>query len=176
MCYIQCLFPEWNVDVEFNREGAYRDGRHRASKTDFEWIIRKPDIIIHKRWPQGPNLALILIKGYWNTDSCQNDREVALSLKQRGYKAQPLKRVHIPKSNGKTRALGIPTLRDRAMQALYLMAVEPVAETKADPNSYGFRPYRSTADAEERCFKVLCNKKSVPVSYTHLTLPTNREV
>ena len=36
MCYIQCLFPEWNVDVEFNREGAYRDGRHRASKTDFE--------------------------------------------------------------------------------------------------------------------------------------------
>lgn len=92
-----------------------------------------------------------------NTEKMQ----LALSLKQRGYKAQPLKRVHIPKSNGKTRALGIPTLRDRAMQALYLMAVEPVAETKADPNSYGFRPYRSTADAEERCFKVLCNKKSV---------------
>ena len=44
---------------------------------------------------------------------------------------------------------------------LYLMAVEPVAETRADPNSYGFRPYRSTADAEERCFKVLCNKQSV---------------
>ena len=61
-----------------------------------------------------------------NTEKMQ----LALSLKQRGYKAQPLKRVHIPKSNGKTRALGIPTLRDRAMQALYLMAVEPVAETK----------------------------------------------
>jgi RNA-directed DNA polymerase len=86
--------------------------------------------------------------------------QLALSLKQRGYKAQPLKRVYIPKRNGK-RALGIPTLRDRAMQALYLLAVEPVAEMQADSNSYGFRPYRSTADAVERCFKVLCNKHSV---------------
>ena len=87
--------------------------------------------------------------------------QLALSLKQRGYKAQPLKRVYIPKRNGKKRPLGIPTLRDRAMQALYLMALEPIAEIQADPNSYGFRPYRSTADAAERCFKVLCNKSSV---------------
>ena len=41
------------------------------------------------------------------------------------------------------------------------MALEPIAETQADPNSYGFRPYRSTADAVERCFKALCNKPSV---------------
>ena len=85
--------------------------------------------------------------------------QLALSLKQKGYKAQPLKRVTIPKRNG-TRALGIPTLRDRAMQALYLMAIEPVAEMQADPNSYGFRPYRSTADAAEHCFKALCRKQS----------------
>ena len=54
----------------------------------------------------------------------------------------------------------VPTLRDRAMQALYLLAVEPIAEMQADFNSYGFRPYRSTADAAERCFKVLCSKHS----------------
>src|SRR5208283_3121278 len=51
---------------------------------------------------------------------------------------------------------GIPTMKDRAMQALYLLALEPIAETAADPNSYGFRPKRSTADALQQCFNVLC--------------------
>lgn len=85
---------------------------------------------------------------------------LSMSLKQRGYKAQPLKRVYIPKSNGKKRPLGIPTLLDRSMQALYLLALEPVSEMQADLNSYGFRPRRSTADAIERAFTVLCRRSS----------------
>src|SRR5262245_25215957 len=53
-------------------------------------------------------------------------------------------------------------MSDRAMQALHLLALEPVAESQADRNSYGFRPYRSTADAMMQCFTVLAQKQSAP--------------
>lgn len=79
----------------------------------------------------------------------------AMKLKQEGYKAKPLKRVYITKSNGKKRPLGIPTMTDRAMQALEALALDPIIESISDKRSFGFRKGRSCQDAMEQLFRRL---------------------
>jgi RNA-directed DNA polymerase len=94
-------------------------------------------------------------------DNPEKKSKAIESLKQRGYKALPLRRIYIPQNNGtnKMRPISIPAMADKAMQALYLLALDPIAETNADPNTYGFRVERSTADAIEQCFRALCNSQ-----------------
>nr|ATX62071.1 hypothetical protein [Tremella fuciformis]ATX62116.1 hypothetical protein [Tremella fuciformis] len=93
-------------------------------------------------------------KQVWRDDSAKMDAVLKL-MDLSDYEPKPVRRIYIPKSNGKLRPLGIPTLFDRAVQALYLLALDPVAEAKADKMSYGFRKGRSTHQAVQMAMNCL---------------------
>lgn len=98
-------------------------------------------------------------KELWNTPAVKM-RNV-LILTDKGYKAKPLRRVFIEKpGKKKKRPLGIPCMYDRAMQALYALALDPVSETTADEKSFGFRRGRSAQDACEYIFTALSRRTS----------------
>ena len=142
---------------------AIREDKYRKAKS-LQWLlthsyyakliaIRK---VTQNRGSKTPGVDKIL----WKTST--QKLNAVTQLNRRGYKALPLRRIYIPKNGNKQklRPISIPPMKCRAMQALHLLALEPIAETIVDKNSYGFRPRRSCADAIEQCFIILAKKSS----------------
>ncbi|MCC4851902.1 MULTISPECIES: group II intron reverse transcriptase/maturase [Vibrio] len=140
---------------------ATREKKYSKVKS-LQWLLthsRSAKLLAVKRVSQNKGSKTSGIDGVtWNTDVRR--MKAVNQLSRKAYSAKPLKRIYIPKKNGKLRPLGIPCMIDRAQQALHLLALEPVSETLADLNSYGFRTNRSTADAVSQCFKCLALKRS----------------
>ena len=171
-CAPTCRAGNWD-SIDWNKARAYvkklqmrivkaqQEGHYSKVKT-LQWLLT------HSFYAKA--LAVKRVTSNRGKNTAGVDHELWLTpeakfkaiskLKRRGYRPQPLKRVYIPKKNGKLRPLSIPTMTDRAMQTLYKFALEPLAETYGDLNSYGFRIGRSTHDAIEQCFTDLNKGKS----------------
>jgi RNA-directed DNA polymerase len=140
---------------------AFREGKFRLAKS-LQWLLTHSfygKLLAVKRVVTNKGKTTPGADGVvWKTP--RKKMQAVNLLSRRGYRPFPLRRVYIKKRNGKRRPLSIPTMRDRAVQALYTLALVPVAETIGDPNSCGFRDGRCCADAIEQCFICLAKRHS----------------
>ena len=152
----------WKVKkLQMRIAKAVREGRYRLAKS-LQWLLTHSfyaKLLAIKRVVTNKGRSTPGVDGVvWNTP--EKKLQAVDFMKRRGYYPLPLRRVYIKKKSGKLRPLGIPSMRDRAIQALHTLALAPVAETTGDPNSYGFREGRSCADAIEQCFVCLAKRRS----------------
>lgn len=161
-----------NKGTIINCGNSVEHKRHRNGQSNSR-MIEKEDISTNKStleilekilMPNNMNQAYLKVKknkGAGGIDKMEIDEllehlkshreEILTSLREGSYKPQPVKRVEIPKENGKTRKLGIPTLTDRVIQQAIHQIINPIYEKQFSETSYGFRPNRGCHDALRKC-------------------------
>lgn len=146
--------------LQFRIAKAVNEGKHHLAKR-LQYLLKNSFFakllsvrkVTSNKGKNTPGIDGIL----WKTS--RQKLKATQALSDKGYKSRPLKRTFIEKKGKKKkRALGIPTMYDRAMQAIHALTLEPIAETKADKHSFGFRKYRSAQDAADHAFNCLALK------------------
>ena len=119
-----------------------------------QWIAAACDRVLQRSHGKAAGVDRVTASEFQRNRRAELEK-LRLELKRGTYRPQPLRRVMIPKANGKQRGLGIPCLRDKIVQEAIRMALEPIYEAEFHDNSYGFRPNRSTHHAVFRCQQMM---------------------
>ena len=174
-------------DRGMSKAGAHAyDGIHRPAikKKAFAATWIDQEIILSE---ENIKLAYRTIKGNSGSNTAGTDGKTIKDVKSvdehdfvdtirkrlHYYKPQSVKRVEIPKPDGKTRPLGIPTIGDRLVQQCILQVLEPICEAKFHERSNGFRPNRSAHHAMAQCYRMI---QKQGLHFVHLCLPVCRIV
>jgi RNA-directed DNA polymerase len=137
--------------------GAWRQVKRLSSLVVHSWAARTVAVtrVTENAGKKPPG-----VDGDRWTTPAKKAHAVARIGRWQGSRSAPLRRVYLPKKHGQHRPLSLPTLTDRARQAVSLQAWQPVAETTAEQHSDGVRPQRRGADALDQCVKVLRQQSS----------------
>lgn len=145
-------------DFQSIQDGLYRDSMDRKEFRNLISIITMPENIrmAYRNLKKNPGSHTPGTdkKTIDDIEKLTDEQLVnKIQEKFRWYRPQSVRRVEIPKGNGKTRPLGIPTIMDRLVQQCVLQVLEPICEAKFHEHSYGFRPNRSTGNAIAQAYK-----------------------
>ena len=119
-----------------------------------QWIAAACDRVLKRSRGKAAGVDRVTVSEFQRNRRAELEKQ-RLELKRGTYQPQPLRRVMIPKANGKQRGLGMPCLRDKIVQEAIRMALEPIYEAEFHDSSYGFRPNRSTHHAIFRCQQMM---------------------
>ena len=122
-----------------------------------DWLRHACDRVVARSRGKAPGVDGVTVQKFCKGIESKLEN-LRLELRNGTYRPLPVKRVLIPKANGKMRALGIPCLRDKIVQEAMRMALEPIFEVEFHDNSYGFRPNRSAHHAVNRCQQLVRTK------------------
>jgi retron-type reverse transcriptase len=125
-----------------------------------EWMLQAMWNVLHNRGAEAAGVDGKVKAEYYDletrsltSEAIRQVEEMCQSLEEDNYHPQPVKRIYIPKANGKKRSIGISTLDDRIVQEAIRMVLEPIYESDFLNCSYGFRPNRCTMDAVSVCYQ-----------------------